>query len=108
MDYEELLKKYRKKPLAKVEELEIKASFYLCNYGKDIIEKLIPHREPFLLVDKIIGVDLTEGEELIIGSRFISGADPVFKGHFPDFPVYPGSLQVKWQDSLVYVSHILW
>ncbi len=88
MDHEKLLKQFRKKPMAQPEDFPDKLSF---NRGD--IKKIIPHREPFLLVDKILGVDL--GREIIIGSRMISEDDPVFKGHFPDFKVYPGSLQLE-------------
>ncbi len=93
MDYDKLLRKYRKKPILDIHEYP--DSVTKINYGQDIIKKLVPHREPFLLVDKLTGLDLSEDNECIIGSRTIVGSDPVFQGHFPDYPVYPGALQME-------------
>ena len=50
------------------------------------IEKLLPHREPFLFVDKID----TATEEEIIGYKTFTDKEFFFKGHFPDYPVVPG------------------
>ncbi len=88
MDYVEVLKTYRKKPIADVDVLAERIS-----YDRETIKKIIPHREPFLLIDRLIGLDLQQG--IIIGSRRIPEDDPVFQGHFPDFPIYPGSLQLE-------------
>jgi len=93
MDSELLLRKYRKKPIALPSDFPDKSGF-----GREDIKKLIPHREPFLLIDKIIGINLEKS--LILGSRLIDPADPLFKGHFPDFPVYPGSLQLEMTGQL--------
>jgi 3-hydroxymyristoyl/3-hydroxydecanoyl-(acyl carrier protein) dehydratase len=57
------------------------------------IERLIPHRDPFLLVDEITAIDLEA--RAIRGRRWIDAADPVFRGHFPGHPVYPGVLQLE-------------
>lgn len=51
------------------------------------IQKILPHRYPFLLVDKV--TSMTEGEE-IVAYKNISISEPVFQGHFPDHPIYPG------------------
>jgi len=51
------------------------------------IQKCIPHRYPFLLVDRVI--EFQPGES-IKGLRNISFSDPVLQGHFPGNPVYPG------------------
>ena len=55
------------------------------------IRQLLPHRYPFLLVDKIIGL----GDTHIVGLKNITGNEPFFQGHFPQEPVMPGVLQVE-------------
>lgn len=55
------------------------------------IEKLLPHRFPFLMVDKIMEI----GEETIIGVKNITLNEPIFQGHFPGNPVFPGVLQIE-------------
>lgn len=55
------------------------------------IRQLLPHRYPFLLVDKIIEL----GDNHIVGLKNVSGNEPFFQGHFPQEPVMPGVLQVE-------------
>ncbi|HZP49406.1 MAG TPA: 3-hydroxyacyl-ACP dehydratase FabZ family protein [Vicinamibacterales bacterium] len=61
--------------------------------GRHGIERLLPHRDPFLLLDEITAVDLDA--RAIRGRRRIDPGDPVFRGHFPGRPVYPGVLQLE-------------
>ena len=56
------------------------------------IKKIIPHRYPFLLVDKIIECD---DDSQIVGIKSVTMNEPFFQGHFPDFPVMPGVLIVE-------------
>lgn len=51
------------------------------------IQKILPHRYPFLLVDRI--TDMVEGKS-IVGYKNVSISEPVFEGHFPNHPIYPG------------------
>ena len=88
MDNEHILRSHRKKPLFDPRQLPVQLS---C--GKEEIKRIIPQREPVLLVDALTGIDLESG--LISGLRKIDPADPVFTGHFPDYPVYPGSYTLE-------------
>ncbi|RMD60330.1 MAG: 3-hydroxyacyl-[acyl-carrier-protein] dehydratase FabZ [Nitrospirae bacterium] len=53
------------------------------------IMSLLPHRYPFLLVDKIISLEIGKSA---VGIKNVTINEPFFQGHFPDFPVMPGVL----------------
>src|ERR1039457_3450317 len=55
------------------------------------IRGILPHRYPFLLVDHIVELDA----ERIVGIKNVTGNEPFFQGHFPEFPVMPGVLIVE-------------
>src|SRR5213080_1860859 len=57
----------------------------------DAIRDILPHRYPFLLVDRIVELE----EERIVGIKNVTANEPFFIGHFPDFPVMPGVLIVE-------------
>jgi beta-hydroxyacyl-ACP dehydratase FabZ len=55
------------------------------------IRTILPHRYPFLLVDRIVELEA----ERIVGIKNVTVNEPFFMGHFPDFPVMPGVLIVE-------------
>src|SRR5215813_7619309 len=56
------------------------------------ILRAIPHRYPFLMVDRIISI---RGDDFAIGIKNVTANEPQFQGHFPDNPVYPGVLMIE-------------
>jgi UDP-3-O-[3-hydroxymyristoyl] N-acetylglucosamine deacetylase/3-hydroxyacyl-[acyl-carrier-protein] dehydratase len=56
------------------------------------IMKILPHRYPFLMVDRVLRFD---GETKCIGLKSVSINEPFFEGHFPGHPVMPGVLQIE-------------
>jgi len=58
---------------------------------KEILESL-PHRYPFLMVDRVIKMN---GDESAVGIKNVSFNEPQFQGHFPGAPVFPGVLMIE-------------
>lgn len=87
-DETKLLKSSRRNPLTDLDKIPLK-----LNYGREDIERVLPHRDPFLLVDRLTGLDIEQ--RIVVGSYYPSADLPLFRGHFPEYPVYPGSLQVE-------------
>ncbi len=56
------------------------------------IQKILPHRYPFLLVDRITALDNGKSIE---GYKNVSISEPVFQGHFPGHPIYPGVMIIE-------------
>jgi beta-hydroxyacyl-ACP dehydratase FabZ len=61
-------------------------------YDSLAIQEILPHRYPFLLVDKIIEL---EPRIRIVGIKQVTINEPFFAGHFPNAPVMPGVLQIE-------------
>ena len=58
---------------------------------KEILE-LLPHRYPFLMIDRIINV---EGDTAAVGIKNVTVNEPIFQGHFPGKPIFPGVLIIE-------------
>lgn len=58
----------------------------------DLIQRIIPHRYPFLLVDR---VEEIEGTARGVGIKCVTANEPQFQGHFPGMPVFPGVFMIE-------------
>lgn len=80
--------------------VDFKGSEHISSLTKDVntvftseqISELLPHRYPFLLVDKVVEY---EAGKRAVGIKSVSVNEPHFTGHFPDRPIMPGVLQVE-------------
>lgn len=86
---------FAKKIRREIKHQEVQAPIYNPNreplMDNNRIRELLPHRYPFLLVDKII----EKGSNYIVGVKNITANEPFFQGHFPQEPVLPGVLQIE-------------
>lgn len=86
---------FSKKIRREIKRQDVQAPVYDPNKAPILdnnqIRELLPHRYPFLLVDKII----EKGSNYIVGVKNITVNEPFFQGHFPQEPVLPGVLQIE-------------
>ena len=69
------------KPVTNVDAIDIKT-----------VLKLLPHRYPFLMIDKVVDI---RGNQSGVGIKNVTFNEPQFQGHFPDNPVFPGVLLIE-------------
>lgn len=90
VEFAKLIRKlYQQKKIVKKYQLVKKEGVVLDSTA---IQKILPHRYPFLLVDKIIYLDL---DKKVVGIKNVSINEPFFEGHFPGQPIMPGVLIIE-------------
>jgi len=71
---------------------EVKAERKLTSLQIEDLLDCLPHRYPFLMLDKIIDID---GDESATGIKNVTYNEPIFQGHFPGNPIFPGVLIIE-------------
>ncbi|MBM3441982.1 MAG: bifunctional UDP-3-O-[3-hydroxymyristoyl] N-acetylglucosamine deacetylase/3-hydroxyacyl-ACP dehydratase [Bacteroidetes bacterium] len=90
VEFARMLKQYIRKN-KHVKDVPVYDSAQPPVYTTQQIEKKLPHRYPFLLVDKILELS----DKHIVGLKNVTFNEPFFQGHFPSNPVMPGVLQIE-------------
>ena len=62
------------------------------NADLDLIQRILPHRYPFLLVDKVRDIFINES---CVGIKCVTANEPQFTGHFPGMPIFPGVMIIE-------------
>lgn len=75
--------------------------------GPDVVQLLLPHRRPFLMVDAIEGYERAPRPTLR-ATRHIASNEPVFEGHFPGIHLWPGVYTIEGMGQSCNLLHILW
>lgn len=63
-------------------------------FGADTVQRLLPHRRPFLMVDRVTSFRLGAAPTLV-SSRYVSANEAIFDGHFPGFALWPGVYTIE-------------
>lgn len=88
VQFAKILKEHAKKAATKPRQFNLDKEPL---YDTVAIEKMLPHRYPFLLVDKVMEIT----DDTIIGVKNVTMNEPQFTGHFPGNPIFPGVLQIE-------------
>ena len=70
-----------------------KQDMSLLTLDKEYVKKMLPHREPFLFIDEVTYASVKDN--ILIAAFNLNHAQKTMAGHFPDYPVFPGVLQVE-------------
>jgi 3-hydroxyacyl-[acyl-carrier-protein] dehydratase len=70
----------------------VDATIAPTNADLDLIQRIIPHRYPFLLIDKVRDIVVNEG---CVGIKCVTINEPQFTGHFPGMPIFPGVMIIE-------------
>ncbi len=90
VEFAKLVRKmYQQKKLVKKYQLVKKEGVV---FDTNAIHRILPHRYPFLLVDKITQLDL---DKKVVGIKSVTANEPFFQGHFPGNPIMPGVLIIE-------------
>jgi 3-hydroxyacyl-[acyl-carrier-protein] dehydratase len=63
-------------------------------WGMELVQELVPQRVPLLMVDSVLCWQATR-RAMVVASRIVDAAEPVFAGHFPGHPVWPGVFTIE-------------
>jgi 3-hydroxyacyl-[acyl-carrier-protein] dehydratase len=75
--------------------------------GPDVVQRLLPHRRPLLMVDRVEAYE--DGvQPTLFAARMISANEPVFEGHFPGLSLWPGVYTIEGLLQASNILHILW
>ena len=101
MDFTKLIKSGKRRPLMTPGEHTQQIAL-----GREALERMLPHRDPFLLLDSIVQLDLEQ--QAVEARRTLDPEDTVFVGHFPGDPTYPGVLILEMIGQLgICLQHLL-
>lgn len=74
--------------------------------GPDVVQRLLPHRRPFLMVDRVEAFE-AGAQPTLFAARHISSNEPVFEGHFPQLHLWPGVYTIEGMLQACNLLHII-